>query len=166
MSTEPEWLAKARAEGRILSETGVRDGTFQGSARSDIDPPGANADHWEGMSEKEFQEKVIAFAQDNGWRVAHCRKVLVKMGERTHYETPMAADGAGYPDLTMVKKIDRDPWAGFRLIFAELKTNTGSVRPEQKQWLADLADIGPFETFAAIWRPKDWPEITRILRGE
>ena len=46
------------------------------------------------------------------------------------------------------------------LLFRELKSQRGRVRPEQKEWLATLSEAG---SDAGIWRPSDWPEIERLL---
>ena len=61
----------------------------------------------------------------------------------------------GFPDLTMV----RDG----RLVFAELKTNRGSLTRPQKQWIGRLAVSVPgIEVY--LWRPRDWPTVERTLR--
>ena len=46
----------------------------------------------------------------------------------------LVADGAGFCDLVLAKP--------GRLIFAELKSATGKLRPEQKAWIAVLAAAG------------------------
>lgn len=52
---------------------------------------------------------------------------------------------------------------GKRLVFAELKSVKGKYSAEQNRYLQLLA-----ATAAEVyrWRPKDWPEIERVLRGE
>ena len=102
------------------------------------------------VSEKDFQGAVITLARYNGWKVMHPYSSF-----RT---TP------GFPDLTMV----RDG----RLIFAELKTNTGRLSPAQKEWgqllrkvaletTNNLTEPGVVKYF--LWRPSDWDEIERML---
>lgn len=49
----------------------------------------------------------------------------------------------GYPDLTI---------AGSRVIFRELKSSTGRLRPEQAQWAQKLTAA---DADFAIWRPAD-----------
>ena len=116
------------------------------------------------MTEAQFQRSVIELAQINGWRVFHARKAQNGKGA---WRTPVAADGAGFPDLVLVKD--------GRLVFAELKTDTGRLRPEQKQWLDELSlvgidsagchECGGAQSFydTVIWRPKDWDDILATL---
>ncbi|MFG2143620.1 hypothetical protein ACGFRG_05385 [Streptomyces sp. NPDC048696] len=47
-----------------------------------------------------------------------------------------------------------------RTLFAELKTDTGHIRPAQREWLKHLAACG-LET--ALWRPEDLPLIVATL---
>jgi len=106
------------------------------------------------MSEAEFQSLVISMAKARGFRVAHFRGVAVKRKDGSvRYQTPVQADGAGFPDLIMCRKD--------RCIAAELKSHRGKTAPEQEAWLAALAwaDIECYE-----WRPMDLAEIERVLQ--
>ncbi len=105
------------------------------------------------VSEKAFQGQVIALARLCGWRVAHFRAARTAQGWRT----PVAADGAGWPDLVLVH-----PRRGL-LLYRELKTDRGQVAEEQGAWLAALQAAGQD---AAVWRPRDWNTIARTLKGE
>jgi hypothetical protein len=101
------------------------------------------------ISERAFQQAVIEAAQIAGWRVAHFRPAETKKGWRT----PVQADGAGFPDLVLVKPP--------RVLFVELKAQTGSLTQAQMTWLTELgcsSQIGVFE-----WRPADWDEIAEVL---
>lgn len=98
--------------------------------------------------ERDFQEQVIHFAQLNGWRVAHFRPARTEKGWRT----PVQANGQGFPDLVLTR---RD-----RLVFAELKSDTGTVTREQAAWLDALAATGA-ETH--VWSPDDWPAVAATL---
>lgn len=100
------------------------------------------------MNESEFQDAVIEYARIYGWRVAHFRPARTASGWRT----AVAADGKGFPDLTMVR--------GTRLAVAELKGERGRVGPDQQAWLDALKAAG-VETY--IWRPSDWPAIEKVL---
>lgn len=60
---------------------------------------------------------------------------------------------AGYPDLTAAR--------GDRLIFIELKRETGRTTPEQIKWLTALADTGHAETY--IFRPSDVARVAQVL---
>lgn len=142
---EPEWLKKARAAGQI-TEKGVNIDALTGATSRGV--PLA----MDYATEAEFQEEVIRFAQAQGWRVAHCRKVLVKMGERTHWETPMLADGKGFLDLEVVRE---------RLVKIELKFGKNTTTPEQKEWIAAYERAG-IEVY--VWYPADWPTIKLTLK--
>lgn len=63
----------------------------------------------------------------------------------------------GLPDLILLH-----PRTG-RLIFVELKSATGKLRPDQQAWLAALR----IRHEAYLWRPADWMsgEIQAILLG-
>lgn len=109
------------------------------------------------VSEKEFQHQVVQLARLLGWAVAHFRKVRVqRKGGACYYETPVAADGAGWPDLVLCKP-------GVGVLYRELKTDAGRLEPAQGRWLEALARAG---ADAKCWRPRDWAEIERTLRGE
>lgn len=101
------------------------------------------------VHEKEaaFQAAVIELAQMLGWNVAHFRAARTKDGWRT----PVAADGAGWPDLVLVRD---------RVIFAECKTQCGQLSLKQVAWFRKL-DRANAESY--VWRPSDWDEIQTIL---
>jgi VRR-NUC domain len=101
--------------------------------------------------EASFQSVVVEVARVAGWRVAHFRAAKTSKGWRT----PVTADGAGWPDLVLV----RPP----RLIFAEIKSETGELRPRQTEWLDVLRLLPAAETY--LWRPSDWAELVEILTG-
>ena len=102
------------------------------------------------MTEADFQAAVLELARLFRWRVAHFRAARTAHGWRT----PVAADGAGWPDLFMVR--------GGRAVVAELKSESGRLRPEQREWLIELRACPGLEVF--VWRPSDLEEIARILR--
>lgn len=95
------------------------------------------------LSEKQLQQAVIDLARLLGFAVYH-----------THDSRRSVS---GYPDLTLAK--------GRRLIFAELKTAKGRVKPLQQEWLDRLQRTG---AEAYVWRPADWSfgAIERVLRGD
>jgi len=61
----------------------------------------------------------------------------------------------GFPDWCFCKPP--------RLVFAELKSQDGPVRPEQRAWLDALSDVPGVEVY--LWRPSDYDEIVRVLTG-
>jgi hypothetical protein len=102
-------------------------------------------------SEKQFQTQVIQLSQFYGWR--------------TYFTHDSRRSPAGFPDLVLVRPPE--------LIFAELKTEKGRVRPEQADWLADLEAVartlaveGVRALDVCLWRPSQFDEINaRLARG-
>lgn len=103
------------------------------------------------VSEREWQRTVIDYAQRLGWRVAHFRTSRTGSGG---FATAVQADGAGWPDLSMVR--------GSRLLFVELKAENGRVSPAQREWLDALGGVPGVAV--AVWRPDDWPTVEAVLR--
>jgi len=92
-----------------------------------------------GASEKEFQSLIVDYAELKQWLTYH-----------THDSRRSAP---GFPDLVLV----RPP----RLIFAEIKSAKGRVRPDQHIWLDTLSEVTNLEVF--LWRPADWDAIQAVL---
>ena len=106
------------------------------------------------LSETEFQQTIIDLANALGWVVAHFRGVRVQRQDGSvYYQTPVQADGAGFPDLVLVKDY---------VIYAELKTDTGKVSEAQTKWINLLSKAG---CDVYVWRPKQFEDIARILGG-
>jgi len=111
-------------------------------------------DMYRTMTEAQWQEWVISEAHLHHWRVAHFRPVRIQRANgSTYYETPVAADGKGYPDLVLAKH---------RILFVELKRENGVLDPAQKEW-EKAVRTGKGEWFT--WRPSDRENISRILGG-
>lgn len=104
--------------------------------------------HLEAETEATFQDAVIELAHLLKWRVAHFRPALTKKGWRT----AVGADGKGWPDLVLVRE---------RIIFAELKSDSGTLSPEQREWMIALRAASA-EFY--VWRPCDWEQIEKVLR--
>lgn len=102
------------------------------------------------ISENEFLSQVIKFASLNGWKCAHFRASLNRRGK---WQTAVQADGAGFPDLVLVRE---------RVIWAELKSENGKQTNEQVDWYTWLQDA---DQEVYVWRPSDWPNIEALLRG-
>lgn len=92
-------------------------------------------------SERELQDAVTGLAGVLGWRWVHFRPARTVDGWRT----PVEGDGAGWPDLFMVRS--------GRIIAAELKSSSGRLSPAQDAWLGRL-ELAGVETH--VWRPDDW----------
>lgn len=98
------------------------------------------------LTEKAFTQMVIDLAHYLGWMSYHTH-------DSRHSEP-------GFPDLCMIKD--------GRIVFAELKTETGKATPQQEHWLKELSKCN---TEVYLWRPSDWEDITATLatnknRGE
>lgn len=87
--------------------------------------------------EQRFQNQVLRLAKLCGWWTYHT------------YDARRSQPG--FPDLVLVKD---------RILFRELKTDTGRITPEQKHVIELLTTAG---ADAAVWRPKDWQEIESTL---
>lgn len=92
------------------------------------------------LSEADFQRQVLDLARILGWSAYH--PMLSKWSER------------GWPDLALV----RPP----RLVFIELKRETGKTTPHQDRWLSMLGACPQVETY--LFRPSDFDRITETLR--
>lgn len=99
-------------------------------------------------TEAGFERAVVDLAQLLGWRVAHFRPARTGSG----WSTPVAYDGAGWPDLVLVR--------GDRALFRELKVGTRKLAAEQLVWLDALHEAG---LDANVWRPSQWDEIREEL---
>lgn len=144
-----DWLAKARAEGRIL-EHGVNLAVFQESPGNGV----VLSEQLDMMSENQFQAEVCRLAHEHGWKIAHFRKVRVQRRDGSvHWETPVAEDGKGFPDLLLIRR-------GCRPVYAELKVKRNVPTEEQWEWIHDLRATG---AKAVVWYPSDWQEIVETL---
>lgn len=126
-------------------------------------PPPASA------TEREWQQWVVNLAENLGW---------------LHYHVfDSRRSPSGYPDLTLVRtdrptvatiiadgvkgkrstfdaRLASAPGGAGRVIFAELKTDTGLATPAQRRWLAHLRASG---AEAYLWRPRHWRKVQQLL---
>lgn len=94
------------------------------------------------MTEAVLQQRVQELATTLGWAWWHApdnRPIRAKSG-RTYVQniTP------GWPDLVLVRR--------GRILYRELKAQTGRVRPDQTRCLALLEEAGGD---VGVWRPSD-----------
>lgn len=103
------------------------------------------------MKEEELQHGIIEMAQFFGWLVAHFR---TSMNARGEYQTAVAGDGKGFPDLVLVRD---------RIIFAELKVGKNTLSFEQVMWRDAIINAGG-EWHQ--WREEEWESglVERILK--
>jgi len=90
------------------------------------------------VPESEFLQQVKDLAKLCGWLVYH---TLDSRGS-----------DAGFPDLVLVRR--------GRVVFAELKSETGKATPMQQRWLIELGNAG---AAVHLWRPSDWPQIEAVI---
>lgn len=89
------------------------------------------------VSERDFKRQVLELAGFYSWL--------------TYWTWNSIHSPPGYPDLTLCRE---------RVIFAELKSDTGRLRYDQKRWIGALRGAG---AEVHVWRPKDLQEIANIL---
>lgn len=105
------------------------------------------------ISEKEFTDQVLKLAKLLGWRTAHFRPARTANGS---WRTPVQGDGKGFKDLILVKSPV--------LLAPELKVGKNKMDADQLAWHSALQGIT--QVIPALWRPEDWNEIERILKGQ
>ena len=105
-----------------------------------VDP--LEAEFSDDLTERVFQDKLINFARNQGWRVYHT------------YDS--RRNEAGFPDLIMTN--------GHFLYCVELKTNKGRVTKMQQAWLDDLDNSAMH--VVRVWRPSDRDEFIRVIQTD
>lgn len=97
------------------------------------------------MKGKELQQGIVDLGRTLGWRMAHFRSVPVKYpGQALRWQTPVSADGKGFPDLIAVRE---------RIIAIEVKGSGDTLKPEQETWISALRLAG---VECHVWGPADW----------
>jgi hypothetical protein len=107
-----------------------------------------------GRPEAELQDEIISHLQGLGYVCAHFRPARVMRGGKEMYETPVAAEGKGFPDIMAVR-------LGTALAI-EVKSEEGVLREEQVMWLSAWGSV-PGVT-AMVIRPSSWRDVKRWLR--
>lgn len=92
------------------------------------------------MSENDLLAAVLDLARLHHVRTAHFRPAKTALGWRT----AVSGDGAGFPDLVLVGRSG--------VLFRELKSATGTLGPDQLDWVDALQNAG---ASIAVWRPVD-----------
>ena len=110
--------------------------------------------------ELDFQRQVVQLAELRGWDWMRVRPAY-SLGK--HF-TPTDGTLKRWPDLTLVRVRDR------RLIFAELKSDSGYLSPEQKVVIEKLLGLEQSSAYldrtrveVHVWRPRDLDRIQEIL---
>ena len=89
------------------------------------------------MSEAEWQDVVEQFARLHGWWVWH--------------DNDPRRNREGFPDLVLIRE---------RVVWAELKSDTGKLRPGQQAMIARLSAAA---AEVHVWRPGDWSTVQTLL---
>lgn len=92
------------------------------------------------ISEAAWQKTVTEYLTLRGWLWYHTH--------RSDRSEP------GFPDIVAI----RPP----RLVWCELKKETGQPSPEQYEWLWLGSQIPGLECY--LWRPSSWPEVEKVLQ--
>jgi hypothetical protein len=99
-------------------------------------------------NESDYQREIVAYAKLKNWAVVH----FTKLYHRGRWFTPAAIDGKGFPDLILV----RDE----RILFIEVKTDTGRLTNEQILWRKRILRCG---LSFIVARPSTYEEVKTIL---
>jgi hypothetical protein len=91
------------------------------------------------LSERDWQQRVVDFAHWHRWL--------------SYHTFDSRRSDSGFPDLVLIR-------AG-RVVFAELKAESGRVTAAQRRWLLTLASSPGVEVY--LWRPSDWPNVQQVL---
>lgn len=97
------------------------------------------------LSEKEFTSIVIGTPKNPG--------VARTFGFRVYHTLRSKGSQPGFPDWTLARD---------RVVFLELKTETGKVSDAQAEWMAALNDAN---TEAYVVRPRNFDDVVCVLRA-
>lgn len=100
------------------------------------------------ISERDWQATVTQMLTAFGWLWYHAPDNRPVNGR-------IQGIKAGFPDIVAVR--------GRRILWIELKRETGKTSPDQDTWLGRLGDAGQ-ETY--VWRPSDSARVAEVLRHE
>lgn len=93
-------------------------------------------------TEAQYSARIVQWARLNGWLAYH-----------TFYS---GRSQQGFPDLTLVKQ--------GRLVFIEVKSESGRLSASQQQWLALLDSVPGID--AVVARPSNWDMIASLLKRD
>ena len=92
-------------------------------------------------TEAQYQKQIVDLAEACGWLVWH--------------DFDPRRNPAGLPDLLLVR--------GPVLLFLEVKTEKGKVRPEQEAFIGRLKQVK--RVSADVVRPRHWDQLAEVLRS-
>ncbi len=111
--------------------------------------------------EHSWQLTVVDAAIARGWRVFWIPDHLYKLAARElkrSRRSERVMSVPGWPDVVCVR-VGSDGVG--RCVVAELKSERGYPRSEQRAWLDALGRCPGIEAY--LWRPRDLDEVLRVL---
>ncbi len=114
------------------------------------------------ITEARFQARVVGIARANGFKVPR-KDPLQRPLDLVYHTHDSRRSVPGFPDLVLCKPASEADEEPGRVIFAELKRETGTLEPEQRLWLEALRGCPGVEVY--VWKPRHLEDIRRILGG-
>lgn len=114
-------------------------------------------------SEDDLQSWVLDYAERNGWLTFHLPNWLYRvafLAMKRQRRGDRKWSTKGFPDTVCLRGPHKDQPA--RLLFLELKSADGRLKPEQRSWLGWLAMIPGVES--GVYRPADQDRLEELLR--
>lgn len=108
-----------------------------------MDAATANLLRLRGMTEAEWQATVVKHARSRRWMCHFTPDLLYRKGFRDRI--PMDQGDRGFPDLVLIAPCGK-------IVYAELKSETGTLSAFQKRWKQRLLAGGHDWR---LWRPRD-----------
>ena len=105
------------------------------------------------LSERDFQDAVLAYAQAQGWKCHWMRRnAMVNQKGEWH---PLGS--AGFPDVFAIRRNC--------LVALELKSERGVATHEQMEWLGAIERLNATRGVAHVMvaKPRDASEVMRLL---
>lgn len=99
--------------------------------------------------------KHMLLANENEFLKLVCDYALLNHWEVYHVPDSRRVTSAGFPDLVLARN--------GRVIFAELKTETGKMSKAQARWRDMIVGLDHHNEFF-LWRPSDWGQIEEVLK--
>lgn len=102
------------------------------------------------ITERQWQSKVEHILSMHGWLYYHAPDNIPRNGYIQNIR-------AGFPDLVAVR--------GSRVLYVELKKETGKLSPAQEEWLDALRAAGQtvgHEVY--VWRPSDIEQVISTVK--
>jgi len=105
------------------------------------------------VREVDWQRTVCETLDVKGWTWNHTRRSIGGKGKGWVTATTLK----GWPDLVA--------WRGPRLLFIELKADSGRLTAEQQVVLVELQTVAAANPHVGVhvWRPRDWDRVVAVL---